>query len=132
MTGASGTQVRRVTAEAARPGVILRNAISEDGLWCSFHAQGRKNLEVTDERIFQMQAHGPLSPALLRVGGSAGRPRHARPSMRIRSAAKRGVLILVLALSILAALAWPSHGTAHPGHRHAVVAMRGMPRIWML
>jgi hypothetical protein len=43
----------------------------------------------------------------------------------------RGVFILVLALSILAALAWPSHGTAHPGHHHAVVTMRGVPMHWM-
>ena len=121
-----------MTAEAARFGVISPNAISGDGLWCSFHTQGRKDLEVTDERIFQMQAHGPLSPALLRVGGSAGRARHARPAMSFRGAAMRGVLILVLALSILAALAWPSHGTAHLGHRHAVVATHPVPRMWML
>jgi hypothetical protein len=52
--------------------------------------------------------------------------------MSIRSVAIRGVLILVLALSILAALAWPSHGTAHLGHRHAVVATHAVPRMWML
>jgi len=121
-----------VTAEAAQSGVISPNAISGDGLWCSFHTQGRKDLEVTDERIFQMQAHGPLSPALLRVGGSAGRARHARPAMRVRSAAIRAVVVLALALSILAALAWPSHGTAHLGHRHPVVASHTVPRIWML
>ena len=120
-----------MTAEAAQSGVISPNAISGDGLWGNFHTQGRKDLEVTDERIFQMQAHGPLSPALLRVGGSAGRARHARPAMSIRSLAMRGVLVLALALSILAALAWPSHGSAHPGHRHAVVATHPMPRPWM-
>ena len=78
-----------------------------------------------------MQAHGPLPPALVRVGGSAGRARHARPAISIRSLAMRGVLVLALALSILAALAWSSHGSAHPGHRHAVVASHNVPRLWM-
>jgi hypothetical protein len=78
-----------------------------------------------------MQAHGPLSPAPMRVGGSAGRARHARPAMSIRSYAMRGILVLALAFSILAVLAWPSHGNAHPGHRQAVVTTRDVPRIWM-
>ena len=78
-----------------------------------------------------MQAHGPLSPALLRVGGSAGRARHARPAMSIRSLVMRGVLVLALALSILAALAWSSRGSAHPDHRHAVVASHNAHRLWM-
>jgi hypothetical protein len=79
-----------------------------------------------------MQAHGPLSPALLRVGGSAGRARHARPARTVRSLAIRGMIVLALALSILAALAWPSHRSPHPGHRHAVVTTRHVPRSWML
>ena len=111
--------------------MISPNAISGDELWCSFHTQKRKDLEVTDERIFHMQAHGPLSPALLRVGGSAGRARHARPAMSIRSRALRGVFVLALAFSILAVLAWSSHGSAQPGHRHPVVATHHVPRIWM-
>jgi hypothetical protein len=79
-----------------------------------------------------MQAHGPLSPTLVRVGGSAGRPRHARPTRTIRSLAIRGIIVLALAFSSLAALAWSAHGSAHPGHRHAVVATHSMPRPWML
>src|SRR5215831_16595564 len=111
--------------------MISPNAISGDGFWCSFHTQGRKNLEVTDERIFQMQAHGPLSPTLMRVGGSAGGARHARPAMSIRSLAMRGVLVLALAFSILAALAWSSHGSAHPARHHVVVASHNAHRLWM-
>jgi putative copper export protein len=52
--------------------------------------------------------------------------------MSIRSVAMRAVLVLALALSILAALAWPSHGSAHLGHHHAVVATHPVPRMWML
>ena len=131
MTGASGTQVRKVTPEAAQSGGIYPNGVPADGLWCTFHTQGRKNLEITDERIFQMQAHGSLSASLLRVVGSAGRARHARPAMTIRGAAMRGILVLALAFSILAALALSSRGSAHQGHHHAVVATGDVPRIWM-
>jgi len=42
------------------------------------------------------------------------------------------MIILALAFSTLALLAWSAHGSAHPGHRHAVVATHNMPRIWML
>jgi hypothetical protein len=52
--------------------------------------------------------------------------------MSIRSAAMSGVLVLVLGFSILGALAWQSHASAHPGHRHAVAAGNDVPGIWML
>jgi hypothetical protein len=51
---------------------------------------------------------------------------------RIRRVAMSGVLVLVLGFSILAALAWQSHGMPHPGHRHVVAASGGVPGIWML
>jgi hypothetical protein len=51
--------------------------------------------------------------------------------MRIHSLAVRGVLVLALAFSVVAALAWPSHASARPGHRHAVLASRNVPGIWM-
>jgi hypothetical protein len=79
-----------------------------------------------------MQAHGPLSPALLRVGGSAGRARHARPARTVRNLAIRGMIVLALAISSLALLAWSAHGSAHTGHHRAVVATHHLPRPWML
>jgi hypothetical protein len=78
-----------------------------------------------------MQAHRPLFPARVRVGDSAGGARHARPAMSIRSHAMRGVLVLALALSFLAALALSAHGSARPGHHHAVVAGHSVPTHWM-
>ena len=78
-----------------------------------------------------MQAHRSLFPALLRPGGPVGGARHARPARTIRSYAIRGVFVLALAFSTLAALAWSAHGNGHPGHHHGSVATHVMPKGWV-
>jgi hypothetical protein len=77
-----------------------------------------------------MQADRSLFPALARPGGSVGGARHARPARTIRRYAVRGIFVLALAFSTLAALAWSAHGSGHPGHHHAVVATNVVPKGW--
>jgi len=43
----------------------------------------------------------------------------------------RGVFVLALAFSILAALALSLHGMPHQGHHHAAVATHHVPMHWM-
>jgi hypothetical protein len=78
-----------------------------------------------------MQADRSLIPALARPRCPAGSARHARPASTIRSLAIRGIFVLALAFSTLAALAWSAQGSGKPAH-HAVVASHDMPRGWML
>lgn len=77
-----------------------------------------------------MQADRSLFPALVRPRGSAGGARHARPAKTIRSYAIRGVLVLALAFSTLAGLAWSAHASSHAGHHYGSVASEFVQEGW--
>jgi hypothetical protein len=78
-----------------------------------------------------MQADRPLSPAPVRPGEPASGARHARPARTMRTHAIRGILVLALAFSTFALLAWAAHGGAHPGQHHGVVTSFKWPDPWM-
>ena len=66
-----------------------------------------------------MRTHRSLSHAIMRIGGSAGRARHASSGRRAYARAARGILVLGLILGALAvaALTLPGHSSA--GHARA-------------
>jgi hypothetical protein len=78
-----------------------------------------------------MQVDRSLLPALVRPGGSPRGARHARPPRTIRGYAIRGIFVLALAFSTLAAIAWSAHGSSHAGHHHGSVASNVVPKGWM-
>jgi hypothetical protein len=64
-----------------------------------------------------MSTHRSLPHALMRIGGSAGRARHATSGCRAYARAARGILVLGLILGALAvaALTLPGHSSASGG-----------------